>query len=355
MKKLLFYFLLISISVYGFGQNAKFAPVSNTGVSELGDNYSNQNAVSRSEINHSNKSMSLWALPTDNSTSGNTRIPGNAHKYQRTQYLITANEMSNSGFPSGNTIDAIGWLIATAGGTTQTGNLKIWLRNTTDVTYQLGSSWTTAGFTLVSDIAAWTVPITVGSYVVNFAGGTPFTYTGGGVYVAFEFSNPGTAGTTALVANCNTSLANSLYGQRSATVLPTALVVSSFRPATMFVNNSMNDVANITNIYSLERIPIPFATPNPINVRVANVSNSAATFDIILTVKDITNTIVKYTETQTVSSMAANTASIFTFTGWMPTTTEDVNINVTTSAISGETWLSNNSLSKVVSVNDNLF
>jgi hypothetical protein len=58
------------------------------------------------------------------------------------------------------------------------------------VSYTLGSTWTTAGFTQVCNNTAFTIPIALGSYTINFVGGSTFTYTGGGVYVAWEFSNP---------------------------------------------------------------------------------------------------------------------------------------------------------------------
>ncbi len=297
------------------------------------------------------KTLTAWALPSDGSTSGNTRAPGNTYKYQRTEYLITAAEMAASGFPSGNTIDGIGFLIATAGATAQTGAFTVYLKNTTDVTYTLGATWTTAGFTTVSSIPSWTVPIAVGSYVVPFSGGSTFTYTGGGVYVAWEFANTGTAGTTALIASCNTALTGGLYGYRG-TTSSTTLTVSNYRPATQFVNNSIVDIAAITNIYTLEKVAVGYGTPTPINVRVANNSASAATFNVTLTVKDPTNTITRFTSTQAVTALAANSSSILTFTGWTPTILENCNISATTSTIPTETWVTNNTKTIQSAVNN---
>lgn len=301
---------------------------------------------------NSNKSLGVWVLPDNGSTSGNTRIPGNTFRFQRTSYLITAAEIAASGFPSNHLIDAIGYRITTAGATAQTGSFKIWLRNTTDVTYTLGSTWTTSGFTQVADIPAWTVPIAAGNYTIPFTGGSPFTYTGGGVYVAWEFSNPaGTLGTTALVGACNNTLTSSLFGERSATALPTTLTASAFRPATMFVNNSIVDIANITNIYTLEKTAQLFSTPTPIRVRVVNNSASATSFNLTITVRDATNTIVRYTETLPVTALAANSARIINFAAWNPTINENVVITATTSVIPTETWTSNNTLTINANVN----
>ncbi|MBK7213556.1 MAG: hypothetical protein IPH88_09745 [Bacteroidales bacterium] len=355
MKKLLLFLLALSLIGTGYGQKLqKYNPNSLQGGAEIGDEYYNPLSTINGTINNNTDVLQVWSLPSDGSTSGNTRAPGNSYKYQRTEYLVTAAEMAASGFPSGYTIDAIGFLIATAGATTQSGTFKVYLMNTTDATYNLGAAWTTTGFTLASNIASWTVPIAAGSYVVQFAGGTPFTYTGGGVYVAWEFSNAGTAGTTALVANCNTALTNGLYGQRSATALPTTLVASSFRPATIFVNNSINDIVSLTNIYTLERAPLPYGSPVPITVRASNVSATATTFDVTVTVKDATNTFTRFTSTQTVTALAGGSVAQVNF-AWTPANNEDVNIYASTNAISGETWTTNNSTSMVGNVNNNLF
>lgn len=300
----------------------------------------------------SEKNFAPWAITPMGSTSANTRIPGNTYRFQRTQYIITPDEMAASGLVNGNTIDGIGFIVFTAGVGTQTGAFKVYLMNTNDVTYSLGTNWTTAGFTEVCNITSWTVPVASGSYLVPFTGGSPFTYTGGGLYVAWEFSNPSNPiGTTALVADCNTALTNGLYGQRSSTALPTTLVASNWRPATQLLTNSVVDIVNISNIYTLEKVAPGYGTPTPIDVRVVNASSSAATFDVTITVTDPTNTLTRYTATQTVTSLAANSATILSFTGWTPTILEDVNITATTSVIAGETLITNNTLAIQSSVN----
>jgi len=302
--------------------------------------------------------LTVWAVPFEGSTSGNSRAPSNFWKYQRTQYLITAAEMSASGFPLNAAINSIGFAINTAGVGTLSGTLNVYLLNTTDITYSLGSNWTTTGFTQVSTNAAFTVPISpTGIYDIPFTGGSTFNYTGGGVYVAWEFSSPtGIIGTTAVVHQCNsTDLINGLYGGRSATALPTALTVSSYRPATRLGTNDFNDVVAITNIYTLERVPVTFGTPSPIDIRVSNVSAAPVTFNLTITVRDAVTSVVRYTSTLPVTGLAANTSSVVSFTGYSPTIQEDVNITATTSVVAGEDWLINNTLAIQANVNNNLF
>ncbi len=300
--------------------------------------------------------VTVWALPSTGGTSGNTRAPGNTFNYQRTEYLILASELAAVGMTNGNVINSIGFLIQAAGVTSQTGTLNVYLMNTTDVTYTLGASWTTTGFTLVNSNASFTVPISpAGYYDIPFTGGSPFTYTGGGIYVAWEFSNPGTVGTGAVVHYCNTSLANSLYGQRSTVSMPTTLVVSAFRPATRLGLAGATDVLAVTNIYTLEKVPVGFGTPTPIDVRVANVSAASATFNLTVEVRDVATNTLKYTSTQSSINLAANTGAKYNFTGWNPTTLEDVKIIAFVTTAAGETWLFNNTLTIFSNVNNNLF
>ncbi len=349
MKKKLLLLAALLIGAFSMAQTARQS-------SALIDDGTEYSPLLTQWSNPETDAISLWSLPSTGATSGNTRCPGNASRFQRTEYIITAAEMATSGFPVGQEINSIGFLVGTAGATTQSGTFTVYLKNTSDATYSLGANWDVTGFTKVSEIANWTVPIAAGSYEVPFSGGSSFTYTGGGVYVAWEFNNPsGTLGTTALVALCNLNLTGGLMGNRSNTAMPTALTASNWRPATIFGNNFYTDIIQVTNIYTLARNPIPFGAPTPIDVRVANVSASPVTFDVTLTVKDPTNTISRYTSTQTVTALAANTASVLNFTGWNPTITEEANITVTTSAVVGENWTVNNSLTNPCSVNNSLY
>ncbi len=358
MKRNLLLLFVLLLTAYSYGQLTQSsprpihdgnAPFVNTLPSMPGfiQNYSNPGT----------DAMTTWVLPSVGSTSGNSRIPRNAGvRYEREEFLVLPSEMAAAGYPSGYSIDAIGFLIATAGVGTQTGILNIYLMNTTDVTYTLGSTWTTTGFTQVSADPAFTVPINAGAYSIPFVNGTTFNYTGGGVYVAWEFANAaGALGTTALVAYCNTNQATLCYGYQSATAQGTALAVTAFRPATTFTNNSLTDIAAITNIYATERVPTPFGTPSNVGVRVSNISASALTCNVILTIKDVATSTVRYTATLPVTALAGGTATTINFPAWTPTLLEDVTINAVTSAIAGETFTANNTLTITTNVNNNVF
>ncbi len=348
-------FMFVVVMIVAFSSNV-FSQLVET---KFGNFTTFEAAQSSQFLNHGETdALIVWAVPYEGSNSSNTRAPGNIWNYQRTEYLITATEMTASGLPSSTAINSIGFAIQTAGVGTLSGTLNIWLMNTSDVTYTLGTNWTTTGFTQVSTNSTFSVPISpTGVYDIPFTGGSPFTWTGGGIYVAWEFSSPsGTIGTAAVVHQCNsTGLIGGLYGQRSATALPTVLAVSSFRPATRFGTNAYNDIVSVDNIYTLERVPTPFGTPAPLSVRVSNVSAAPVSFTLTVTVQDVATSTVRYTQPQTVTALASNSSTVVDFTGYSLTTQENINITATTSVIAGEDWLVNNTLAIPANVNNNLF
>jgi len=300
--------------------------------------------------------VSFWTLPTNYSSTTAASIPSNRDRYQRATYLITAAEMLAGGFLSGFDINSISYLISEAGDASQNGAFKIYLMNTTDLTYSINTNWNVSGFTKVSDIANWAVPIAEGPYEVPFSGGSAFTYTGGGVYVAWEFRNPsGSTGIDPLMGYCNTTIDAQLYGYHSSTSMSSHMDVSDFRPATKFGTSFYTDIIELNNIYTLAHNPIPYGAPTHVEVNLKNISELPYTFDVTLTVKDPTNIITRYTTTQTVTNLAAHDSIVLDFPAWNPSIQEEVNITATASGAEFETWTANNTLTTPCSVNDNLY
>jgi hypothetical protein len=176
-------------------------------------------------------------VPDIGSTSGNARAPQGSRRYARSVYLVPAADITAEGMVNGDVINSIVFKYVAAQDVATTGNLILYLQNTTDTSNLKSTTWATAitGMTTVSN-ATLNIPNTIGDLVIPFSGGSPFTYTGGGVYVAFDYSNPsGTIATTNSTVACNTNLTGGLVGGQSQTVAPTTgLIVSNFRPATHF-------------------------------------------------------------------------------------------------------------------------
>jgi hypothetical protein len=285
------------------------------------------------------------------STSGTSRAPSNYYQYQRTQYLLTPAEMAAAGFVNGDVFNAIGFLVAMGGtGTMTPGTLSIWLKNTADVTYTLGITWNMATFTQVSTNTSWTAPIYGNAYMIDFTNPSAFTYTGGGIYVAWQFEAPGGVQPGWLVTHyCNTALNPGLAGERSTTG-HVALATSAFRPATILSTLPSNvDIIDINNIYTLEKAPIPFGVPATVGLYVSNVSAAAQTFDITITGPG------SYSSTQTVTGLAGNTGTYVNFADWTPTAAGDFTMTAATTAITGEIFTLNNSLVIPVKVSSNLY
>ncbi|MFM7099698.1 MAG: CARDB domain-containing protein, partial [Verrucomicrobiota bacterium] len=165
----------------------------------------------------------------------------------RSHYLVTAAEMANAGFATGAQFDQIGWQYSAAPSSPATGNLKIYLQNTADTGNTKSTDWTTAisTMTLASDDPAATLPGVAGRFNLPIKSPSAFTYSGGAMYIAFEFSWAGPVVGTAGASLCNTSLSSGLKGAQTTTALPSTLAASNFRPVTFLRSASQppNDVA----------------------------------------------------------------------------------------------------------------
>jgi hypothetical protein len=177
-----------------------------------------------------------YPIITGVSTSGNGRAPQGSRNVTRSVWLLTAAEMTAAGYATGDLISGLGFTYQTAQDIPTTGTFVVYLQNTADATNLKSTTWNTAitGMTTASNGSA-TIPNSIGEFNYVFNGGTSFTYTGGALYVAFDYQNLGTLSTTGNVAYCNTSLTSGLKGALSAvgsTTPPATVAASNFRPET---------------------------------------------------------------------------------------------------------------------------
>lgn len=193
------------------------------------------------------------AVASNGATSGNARAPTPNFLYMRAHYLVTGAEMSELG-PA--VLSGMGWRYATNSNPSATGNLKIYLQNTTDVVNNKSSTWSTAitGMVLVRDAPA-TLPSGSTAFDVPFSSNS-FTYTGGGLYVAYEFSWTGPVVGTGTNIACNVALSNGIKGAQSNSSLPTSLLVSNFRPETRFLTDYTNGSSSV-----LRTVRVPSVLP----------------------------------------------------------------------------------------------
>lgn len=175
------------------------------------------------------------ALPASNATT-QVRGPQGTYRYQRSVWIITAAEMSASGYTSGNLLNALGFNYVNGLDVATTGNIQIYLQNTVDATNLKSTTWATAISTMTSvSNGSVTLPTTSGEFDITFTGAA-FNYTGGGIYVAFDYQNPtpGVLATVSSTLTANNLVSPGTKSASSATAAPTTVAASAFRPETIF-------------------------------------------------------------------------------------------------------------------------
>ncbi|OIP00875.1 MAG: hypothetical protein AUJ98_06245 [Bacteroidetes bacterium CG2_30_33_31] len=208
-----------------------------------------------------------------NGTSGSRAPNGtSAHAYFRAVTIVKASELS-SGIPNNTSIKSFGFVYNTGASTSNSGTLNIYLVNTTDTTNLKSTTWATAitGMTLVYS-GTYTVPATVGVSTVDVTLTTPYTYTGAGLYLAYDWNSTGSYATTGAIYQCNTNIPSAVKMATSATTAPTALSSSSsFRPLFRFgFNNPYSTDAAVVEAYTLGKLPIPFGNPYNVSAVIKN-------------------------------------------------------------------------------------
>jgi FG-GAP-like repeat len=255
----------------------------------------------------------LTVLPGGGGTSTNARAPSTRFAASRAVYLIRASELAAAGYAPGQVPTTIGWNYSTAPGVSGAAPLKVYLQNTTDTTFSKTTSFTSAttGMTKVHD-ATTTLPSTIGAFDITLSGGAPFTYTGGGIYVAFDWGPyTGTLSTTAAIL-CNTSLPGGLEGANSTT---DTLAVSDFRPETRLSSSIQND-AGVTAIYSYGELPKGKVGPQTIKAVIIN--NGATALTNVSVTLNITGA-DSFTDTQTIASLGTcGATAVVTFAPFTP-------------------------------------
>ena len=300
-------------------------------------------ALARGEF--PNSSCTVTVLPNDGTVSGNARAPNTNWRWGRAVYLITASELAASGFPAGTAPTTIGWSYQT-GGVAASIPLAVYMQNTADTTNTKSISWATAitGMTLVHN-AETAMPSGAGPFDITLSGGLPFTYTGNGLYIAFEWGEYTGTLSTGAAAWCNrTNLPLGLLGAQSDGGPQPNLVASNFRPETRLNSFIQNDGA-VTGIYSLGELPLGLVPPQSIQAVITNNGTNALTnLPVTLNVTGVDT----FTDTQVISSLpGCGGQTVVTFAPFTPGAAGGDTLEV---SIPADDASANNNLSKPLSV-----
>ena len=288
----------------------------------------------------------VTVLVDDHSNSQNARAPSTRFKFARAVYLIKADEIAASGFQLGNLLNSIGWTYGAPPLIAGSAPLTIYMQNTADTTNTKSTNWATAisSMTVVHN-AVTTLPDTSGAFNIAFVGGSLLTYTGGGLYIAFDWGEyTGTLSTTASV-RCNAfGLVGGLLSGQSNTSAPTTLGASDFRPETRLPSAFQND-AGVGPIYSYGELPLGLVPAQAVNAVLTNRgTNSFTSLPATLNVTGANS----LTDTQMIPTLAScGGQAIAVFAGFTATA---LGSNVVTVSVPSDDLASNNALSRSLDI-----
>ncbi len=336
----------VKITPIGLGSTQKFSPNTNNG--SILD------------------AMNVTVLPANGSTSGNGRAPQGSRRFINSKYIISANEITTSGFGA-NALTSIGWTWNVASGVAQsvgtTGRLKVYVKDTSATAVTMGSTFVDTNGTGFTKIIEGTISIPAQStafYIDVPVGGTgtsTFTPTpGNALLIIFVYTtldptlatgNPSVYCTTALEGNVMATYQSQTVNDQTGTT-------TTFRPETRFGNNIL-DVVQVTETYTLGKVPNIFGVPYNISTLVRNNDTSPVTFDVVVTIKDSATGTVRYTRTDNVAGLGSGLSQEIFYTDYVPIGTENDSVIVEIVAQPGETVLANNRSAKISRITANSY
>ena len=264
--------------------------------------------------------------PTALSLSNNNRAPNPAAAFQRSSALFPLADMN--GFPSGSAITTLGFNIDSALAAPVTGTLKVYMVNTTNATYARSNTWATlisapTAMTLVYD-GVHTVSATTGWHDITLT--TPYTYTGSGIYMAFEWSTT-TPSAESPWYRASSSLTNGVASAVDPAAFPTTLAPGDFRPwIRLGYQQPPTDLA-VQAVHALGKLPYMQATAPHVVKAVIKNTGSQPTTNVLATLTIIgTDT---FTTTATIPPLTSGTTTTISFPGYTPTSAGAKTVTVT--------------------------
>jgi hypothetical protein len=256
----------------------------------------------------------IVTAPSNSGATTGLRAPNGttAHTTLRGVMIIPASELIN--IPASTIITKVGFLIATAGGPTPAGgNIQYYLQNTADVTNLKPTDWATviAPMTSVYN-GPFSLPAVAGP-TGDVTLTSSFTYTGGSLYVAYDYLGS-TFGTTSWIYASNNSLTGSWRGDASATTTPAATLtgISGFRPCFRFVfDNPFTNELSVTGVAGEKgNFNNTIKTTQTVTSVISNTSQGTLTnIPVTLSVTGAN----PFTVTQNIPSIAAGASSTLLF------------------------------------------
>jgi len=277
--------------------------------------------------------------PANNGATTQLRAPNGFadHTTLRAHMIIPAAEVNT--LVNGDVVTSIGFTLQAGVAGNATGNIQFYLENTSDVTNLKSTTWATAIGTMTSVYnGAITLPVSTGNVNIDLPTNGAFTYTGGGIYVAYDYAAT-TFSTVPATYLCNNTIPGGLVMESTTTATPGATLTasSSFRPEIRFglPNPNANDMTvnavrpvfgHVNKAYQSSSDAFGYVT-NTSNTTLTNVPvtltvSGANTASIVETIPTIAPGAV---ETVTFSNIPTVNTGINTYIVSVPN--DDVNTN----------------------------
>ncbi len=246
-------------------------------------------------------------------------------------YLVLQSELT--GFALTNSVIASVGLSLTAGtgGSAVTGNFTVWIQNTNDVTYQKGTTWGTGLLTGMTQVYAgnMTIPAASTPASILFACSPTVPYSGGGLYVAIEWSSSGpfSANPATYCANGTGLTIGGATADTPTLPTPNTLTNSNFRPSFIFraANTATNEI-QVLDVSAPGKVPFLLNTPHVITSTIRNASNVQKTnIPVSLNVTGAN----PFPQNVTISSLAAGATTLIQWPAFNPQNTGINTISVT--------------------------
>jgi hypothetical protein len=273
--------------------------------------------------------------------------------YAAGEYIYTDTEIGATNFTTAGTeINRIGIFSTVVGTPTAFNNVTIYFKNVPAATTTFAQgTYTTTGYT---QVFSGTVNVTAtGATYINLT--TPFLRTAGtNLQMLIERNeNVAHTGFTWQCSNGNstagvTALTCRRYNGTIALSGATILATSAFRSSIELQHLYPND-ASVRQVYTLGKLPIPYATPHAIRANITNAGLSAlSNVNVTLNVTGA-NT---FTDVQTIPSLAVGASATVSFANFTPTV---IGTNTVTVSTPPDDFNGNNSSAVTQTVSGNAY
>jgi hypothetical protein len=278
--------------------------------------------------------------PQNNSTTSEFRAPNGSsiHAFQRTVMFISASELAPMTLSSINSFSF--QYVKGTGSIPVAGNFTVYMQNTNDAGYAKGTDFPTAvaPMQMVYN-STYTVPASVGAATVGVTLSSAFNYTGGGLYVAYDWDSAGPFAVAGATYACNnTQTACATADAAAPGPVGNTLGMSAFRPALIFdaVNTASNEIT-VMDIQTDGKIAKLFNAPQVITANIQNLGLNAQTnVSVALNVGGANS----FSDTQVIANLAIGATETVTFA---PFTSANSGINtVSVTTLLTDDVLSNN-------------